>query len=213
MGNNSRIILVNVVLLILLVGGGFLGYYYYSQSVNYLSTDNARVDGQQMMIGSPTAGVLSNWTADVGTKCTAGGQIGTVQSAAGSTSITCPQAGTIVQQNTVTGALVSPGIPLAYAYDLDRLWVTANIDETHVSDISTGQQADIYVDAYPGTTFSGKVGKVGLATAGTFSLLPASNNTGNYTKVTQVVPVRITFDGNRGLNLLPGMNVSVRIHR
>lgn len=98
-------------------------------------------------------------------------------------------------------------------YDLNNLWVTANIDETKIDEIATGQDVDIYVDAFPNTTLKGKVQQIGLATAGTFSLLPSSNSTGNYTKVTQVVPVKVSIDDNKGVAIVPGMNVTVRIHK
>ena len=55
--------------------------------------------------------------------------------------------------------------------------------------------------------------QVGLATASSFSLMPSSNSNGNYTKVTQVVPVKITFDSKPSTNVVPGMNVEVRIHK
>jgi multidrug resistance efflux pump len=75
------------------------------------------------------------------------------------------------------------------------------------------QTVDVYVDSFPGTALTGKVDQIGLATAGTFSLLPTSNTTGNYTKVTQVIPIKISLDGYRGLGLVPGMSVSIRIHK
>ena len=70
----------------------------------------------------------------------------------------------------------------------------------------------MYVDAYPDTTLTGKVEQVGLTTANTFSMLPSSNATANYTKVTQVVPVKISLD-SKSVNIVPGMNVTVRIHK
>jgi multidrug resistance efflux pump len=120
---------------------------------------------------------------------------------------------TVVQQNAVTNSFVAPGVSLARGYDLGNLWVTANIEETKIEDIKVGQDVDIYVDAYPDRKFTGKVEKLGFATANTFSLLPSSNNTGNYTKVTQVIPITISIDNYNGAELVPGMNVTVRIHK
>lgn len=54
---------------------------------------------------------------------------------------------------------------------------------------------------------------IGLTTAGTFSLLPSNNSTGNYLKVTQVIPIRISIESYKGLELVPGMNVTVWIHK
>jgi multidrug resistance efflux pump len=209
----TRLVILNVVLLVILVGGAFIGYYYYNRSVSYLSTNNARIDGQQVVVASTVAGRLSAWTAEVGKKYAAGDVLGTVSTAAGGVDITMPQPATIVQQNAVANTIVAPGVPMAYAYDLDRLWVSANIRETDFNAVKIGQDVDVDVDAFNGTVLTGKVDRIGLATAGLFSLMPSSNATGNYTRVTQVIPIVVTLDGYRGLTLLPGMSATIRIHR
>jgi len=58
-----------------------------------------------------------------------------------------------------------------------------------------------------------KLQSIGLATAGTFSLLPSDNASGNYTKEVQVIPVKVSIENYGGLDLVPGMNVTVRIHK
>ncbi|MED1204719.1 efflux RND transporter periplasmic adaptor subunit [Heyndrickxia acidicola] len=212
-----RMILINVILLIILVGGGFTGYYFYNQSATYLSTDNAMVSGQQVSIASPAAGKLTDWNAKQGDKFSKGDKIGTVQTMGSngqpsSINITAPTDGTIVQNNAVKNTMVAAGSPLAVSYDLTKLYVTANIKETDINDVKVGQDVDVYADAFPNTTISGKVDTIGLATAGTFSLLPSNNSSGNYTKETQVIPVKISLD-SYGVDLVPGMNVTVRIHK
>ncbi|WP_249652471.1 HlyD family efflux transporter periplasmic adaptor subunit, partial [Lysinibacillus sp. D4A1_S13] len=72
---------------------------------------------------------------------------------------------------------VGAGSPIAYAFDMNNLWVTANIEETEVDDVQKGQDVDVYVDASPDTTLTGKVEQVGLTTANTFSMLRSSNAT------------------------------------
>lgn len=211
--NSSRVVIINVVVLLLLIAGGGAAVYYYTQSVNYISTDNARIDGQPVSVASPAAGQLTDWRGEVGKTFASGDRIGSVKTAAGSVEVTVPAAGTIVQQSALTNAIVGAGTPLARSYDMNNLWVTANIKETNINDVKIDQVADVYVDAFPGTTLTGKITAIGLATAGTFSLLPTSNTTSNYTKVTQVIPVTIKMDGYRGLNIVPGMSVSVRIHK
>ncbi|AMX00283.1 efflux RND transporter periplasmic adaptor subunit [Rummeliibacillus stabekisii] len=213
----KRMILLNVILLIVLVGGGFIGYYYFNQSMNYISTDNAQIAGQQVNIGAPGNGKLVRWDGKVGDTFSKNDTIGTVdmQGTDGKSvnmPIKAPQDGTVVQSNAVENAMVAAGTPLAISYDLDHLWVTANIEETDLDNIKKGQDVDITVDAFPNTTLSGKVQKIGLATAGTFSLLPSNNSSGNYTKETQVIPVKISID-SYGVKLVPGMNVTVRIHK
>ncbi|MBB4823380.1 multidrug resistance efflux pump [Sporosarcina luteola] len=214
--NAKRMVLMNVILLVLLVGGGFVGYYYYNQSTTYLKTNNAQIAGQQVRIASPAAGKLTNWTGSTGETFNKGAKIGTVetQGEAGPVSmdIIAPGNGTIVQSSAVENTMVGAGTQLAISYDLDQLWVTANIEETKINEVKVGQDVDIYVDAYPDMTLRGKVEEIGLATAGTFSLLPSTNASGNYTKETQVIPVKISIDGYVE-RLIPGINVTVRIHK
>lgn len=216
--NTKRLVLLNIIILIILVGGGFAAYSYYNRSVNYLSTDNAQIAGQQVTIASPANGKLTDWKGNVGDHFSKNDEIGSI-TATGvdgkpmSLSVTLPSNGTVVQSNAVQDSFVAAGTPLAQVYDLDKLWVTANIEETSIDKVSVGQDVDIYVDAFPNTSLKGKVEKIGLATAGTFSLLPSTNSNANYTKVTQVIPIKISIDDYKGLELVPGMNTTVRIHK
>jgi multidrug resistance efflux pump len=210
---SSRLVLINVIVILLIVAGGGVAVYYYNQSINYITTDNAKVDGQSVAIAAPVAGVLSSWGGKVGQSYSSGQTIGTVLTDRVTVNITTPAAGTIVQQNAVINSIVGTGMTLARAFNLESLWVTANIKETQINDVKLDQMVDIYIDAFPGTALTGKISQIGLATAGTFSLLPTTNTTGNYTKVTQVIPMTIAIDGYRGLRLVPGMSVTVRIHK
>ncbi|MBY0123552.1 efflux RND transporter periplasmic adaptor subunit [Bacillus sp. S/N-304-OC-R1] len=214
--NTKRMLLINVVLLVLLVGGGFFGYYYYNQSVNYISTDNAQVAGQQVKISAPANGVLTEWNGNIGDVFKKGDTIGVIQSIGENgrvdIPVTAPDNGTIVQSNAVENSFLAAGTPLAISYDLNNLWITANIEETSINEVKVGQEVDIKVDAYPNLEISGNVEQIGLATAGTFSLLPNNNTSGNYTKQTQVIPVKISLE-NHVEKLVPGMNATVRIHK
>jgi multidrug resistance efflux pump len=210
---SSRIVLINVIVLVLLVAGGGFVANYYLQSVNYISTSNSRIDGQAITISAPEAGVLSEWNGTVGQTYSSGQTVGMIRTVERRVEASAPAAGTIVQQNAVVNSVVGAGTPLARLYDLNNLWVTANIEETKIRDVKLNQVVDIDVDAYPGSSMTGKVAQIGLATAGTFSLLPVSNSTANYTKVTQVIPVTIAIDNYRGLGLVPGMNAHIRIHK
>ncbi len=213
--NAKRMILINVILLIILVGGGFTAYFFYNRSVTYLSTDNAQITGQQVTIASPVNGTLTAWNLKTGDTFAKNDKIATVQTLGDNgpvnMDITAPANGTVVQSNAVPNTIVGAGTPLAISYDLSNLWVTANIEETNIDDVEIGQNVDVYVDAFPNTSLKGKVEEIGLATAGTFSLLPTNTASGNYTKEVQVIPVRISIESN--LNLVPGMNVTVRIHK
>lgn len=219
MMKQGKLIILNVIILLILVGGGFGAYAYYNNTVNYLSTDNASIAGQQVTISATTNGKLTDWSGNVGSNVTKDSAIGNIAAtdATGhpvNIGVTAPTDGTIVQNTAVPNSFVSAGTPLAQVYDLNKLWVTANIDETKINEVEVGQDVDIYVDAFPNSPLSGKVQQIGLATTGTFSLLPSSSNTsGNYTKVTQVVPVKVSIDDNKRVAIVPGMNVTVRIHK
>jgi multidrug resistance efflux pump len=215
--NARRMLIVNVVIILVVIIAGFVGYYFYNQSTLYLSTDDAQVTGQQIVIAAPAAGKITSWNGTVGTQFAAGDAVGTLQvtTANGTQNITIPEPvdGTIVQSMVTKNEYVAPGTPLAYAYNLNDLWVTANMKETEISQVKVGQNVDVYVDAYPGTTLSGVVNQIGQATASSFSLLPTQNTNANYTKVTQVIPVKIQLQGYSGGRLEPGMSAEVRIHK
>ncbi|MFC7392142.1 HlyD family efflux transporter periplasmic adaptor subunit [Scopulibacillus cellulosilyticus] len=217
MSSLARGIIINIIVIIVLIGGGAIGYYYYDQSANYVKTDNAMIDGQSIPIAAPAAGKLTKWDGQVGNTFDANDKVGEVeaQGSDGRTQkmpITMPEHATIVQNKVVKNSFVGAGTPIATAYDLSDLYVTANIDETDIDDVKKDQKVDIYVDAYPDTKFTGRVQQIGKATASTFSMMPQSNANGNFQKVTQVVPVKISIDNYKGVSLKPGMNVTVKVH-
>ena len=212
----TRLLILNFVIIVLVIIAGFVGYYFYNQSTLYLTTDDAQVSGQQITISSPVAGKLVSWNGTQGKTFHAGDTVGQVEVSNGSRTedinIPMPQDGTIVEDNVVPNEYVTPGTPLAYAYNMNQLYVTANIKETQIQHVKVGDTVDVYFDAFPGTSVTGTVSQIGLATASTFSLLPSTSTNANYTKVTQVIPVTITLQGIP-TGLVPGMNATVRIHK
>lgn len=157
---NSRAILVNLLVIIIILAGGGAAAYYYNQSANYIKTDNAQVSGQGVTVASPSAGKLTGWNAEVGKTYTAGSTLGNIEGGGSRITVTIPTDGTIVQQSAVNNSIVGAGTPLAKAFDLNNLWITANIDETAVQDLQVGQTVDVYIDAYPDTSLSGKLEKI-----------------------------------------------------
>jgi membrane fusion protein (multidrug efflux system) len=87
------------------------------------------------------------------------------------------------------------------------IWVTANFKESQLADMRVGQPVDIRIDAFNGRSFPGQVNSVQAGSGTAFSLLPAENATGNYVKVVQRVPVKITFNQRPDIELGPGMSV------
>jgi multidrug resistance efflux pump len=183
----------------------------------YVSTDNAQIDGVQLLVNAPTSGTLVNWSVDMGSTLTAGQEVGRIAVQAGymqpEVTVRAPASGIVAVNNGVNGAFVTAGTQLAIAYDPSAVFVTARIDETKINDVHVGQVVDIAVDAYSGTPLVGRVVEIKTGAAGVFSLFGQSNTTGNFQKVTQVIPVKIAIDDRSGLALVPGMNVTAKIHR
>ena len=127
--------------------------------------------------------------------------------------VTAPVAGMASRKSVEVGQLVQAGQPLLTVVPLDDVWVVANLKETEIKDVTPDDPVEISVDAYPGRTFLGSVESLSPATGATFSLLPPDNSTGNYTKVVQLIPVRIRVDNAQDpAHLLrPGMSVNVKI--
>ena len=108
------------------------------------------------------------------------------------------------------GEYVTPGQRLALVHDPDKIWIEANIKETQIRKLKIGQRVELGVDAYPDIAFEGRVLSIGNATTSEFALLPSPNPSGNFTKITQRLPVRIALQQKDGL-LRPGMMVEVNI--
>ncbi|MBK1664533.1 hemolysin secretion protein D [Rhodospirillum rubrum] len=128
------------------------------------------------------------------------------------TSVVAPVDGTLGEIGVRLGQYVSAGTQLA-ALVPERRWVIANFKETQLAGIQVGQMARLSVDALGGAALSGHVEAFSPATGSEFTVLKSDNATGNFTKVTQRLPVRIAIDPDQaqaGL-LAPGMSVVVRI--
>lgn len=108
------------------------------------------------------------------------------------------------------GEYVVPGQRLLLMHDPANIWIDANIKETDIRNVVLGAPVSISVDAYPRRKFSGEVTRIGNAATSQFSLLPSTNPSGNFTKVTQRLPIRISIEQSGEL-LRPGMMVEVAI--
>ncbi len=123
--------------------------------------------------------------------------------------------GFITRRQVQPGNWVRPGQPLMTLVPLDyqELWIEGNFKETQLANVYLGQAAEVTVDAYPGTTFKGKVDSIMAGTGAAFSLLPPENATGNWVKVVQRIPVKVVllppYPENKPLRL--GMSTWVSI--
>ncbi|BAY50552.1 HlyD family secretion protein (plasmid) [Scytonema sp. HK-05] len=130
------------------------------------------------------------------------------------TVIKAPVAGKIGNKTVQVGQRIQPDQPLLSVVSDDN-WIVGNFNETQVGKMQPGEAVDIRVDAFPGKTFKGAINSVSPASGSDFSLLPPDNATGNFTKVVQRIPVKITFDRNsiKGYEnrITPGMSVEVTV--
>lgn len=129
-------------------------------------------------------------------------------------SIKAPCDGIVSKRAVEEGQYISIGQPLCSCIDNKNLWITANFKETQISKIKIGQNVKIKIDAYPRIKIEGIVESFIGATGAKFSLLPPDNSTGNFVKVTQRVPVRISITKTSNENndvLFPGLSAFVEV--
>jgi len=128
------------------------------------------------------------------------------------TKIYAPQDGYVSKKAVVEGQLVQPDQALM-SISLPGIWVVANFKETQIERMKIGQPVEIYVDAYPNTTFRGKIESFQVGTGSRFSVLPSENSSGNFVKVVQRIPIKIVFDDipEDKYLLVPGMSVVPKV--
>ncbi len=205
--------------------------FYWYEGANFVTTEDARVSANLVTISPEINGKIVEWNIKEGDVVKAGDVLGrqdlsavlssgvintsamnTISSiAAEKASIKSPISGQVIKSSAVIGQMAVPGTDLAVVADTDQLYIGANIDENQIGRVRIGQTVEMDVDAYPGVPFRGRVETISRATASTFSLLPVSNSGGNYTKVTQIVPIKIHLLDTYQKALLVGMNTSIRI--
>ena len=128
--------------------------------------------------------------------------------------IVAPVAGRIGRRSVEVGARVQPGQAMLAVVE-DNVWVVANFKETQLAGLQPGQAVSLEVDALPDHHLVGRVDSFAPASGNQFALLPADNATGNFTKIVQRVPVKITLDpqdvAKYAGRLVPGMSVVAEI--
>jgi multidrug resistance efflux pump len=223
-----RRLLLPIGFVALLAIAGFAYRTWYNSS-HFVWTDNAQVSGAIIQVGALNAGRVAAVTTNVGETVQAGQEIaridvpqpiavtssgtpklGFVDAQNQQAEVTSPLTGAVVARLIEPGSTVVAGQAIISVVDPARLYVTANVNETDAERIKAGEAVDVSVDSL-GITLPGRVEAITPASAGTFSLLPQANTSGSFTKVVQVIPVKIAVAyGN--LPLLVGSSVEVNIH-
>lgn len=228
---NLKKILLILAIVIIAAGVAAISYYVYD-SVYYFSTQNAQVTSDIITLTPEVTGKLKDWDVKEGDFVRAGQVLGkqdlsmvvtstamSPQALASSADtmiskadIKSPIDGKIVLSNVVKGQVISPGMEIAAIADTSHIYVKANIEETEIIRIRQGQKVDIKIDAYSNKTFTGYVENIGQATQSAFSQFPSLNTSGNFSKVTQLIPVKIAITDADNPTLLLGINATVKIH-
>jgi membrane fusion protein (multidrug efflux system) len=127
--------------------------------------------------------------------------------------IVAPVDGTVGNRTLRVGQYVQAGTQLMAVVPLSAVYITANYKETQLTDVQPGQRVTIDVDTFPDATVHGVVNSIAPASGQEFALLPPDNATGNFTKIVQRIPVKITIDPHDPLwgRLRPGMSVEPTI--
>ncbi|HWP98737.1 MAG TPA: HlyD family efflux transporter periplasmic adaptor subunit [Syntrophomonadaceae bacterium] len=217
---------------LILLGGVLWGSYYVYESIYFFSTQDAQVTSDMVTLTPEITGKVTEWNVKEGDTVKSGQVLGkqdvstlitssamnpqTMTSSADSiiskADIKSPINGKIVQSNVTKGEVISPGMEIATVADTAHFYIKANIEETDILQIKQGQKVDIQIDAYPHQTFQGYVESISQATASAFNTLPSLNTSGTYSKVTQLIPVKISIMNAEELTLMPGMNATIHIH-
>ncbi|WP_430292771.1 HlyD family secretion protein [Pseudomonas sp. B1-22] len=129
------------------------------------------------------------------------------------TEIRAPVTGLVGQRNARIGQYVQVGTQLLSLVPDNGIWIQANFKETQIGKMRPGQKARLVFDSFPDTPIDGEVQSLFAASGAQFSLLPPDNATGNFTKVVQRIPVKITFADDNPLKGLirPGMSVDAEV--
>jgi multidrug resistance efflux pump len=229
-GRRGLVRIIGLLAVLLVVGavGAAVGYHFWYESTYFVVTENAQVTGDLIQVGSLNAGRIVATRVEVGQAVQAGQELAVVripqelamplggtmvleEPSAGDrlASVRAPVSGVVVARSSHVGGPVSASQPIYALVDPNRVWIRANVEETKLARVQAGQAVDVYVDAL-GQAFDGRVMAITPASAATFSLLPSQNASGNFVKVTQLVPIKIQV--NTGGVILPlGTSATVRI--
>lgn len=131
-------------------------------------------------------------------------------------SIYAPMDGVAAKRWVLPGDVVSPGQGIFTVFGTHKIWVTTMLPENELHQVHIGDTAEITVDAFPYATFKGVFYQFGSSTASQFSLIPPDNASGNFTKVSQRIPLKLTIFKTGGkpagkVDLLPGMSVEIKV--
>lgn len=180
----------------------------YESAQAQLDAAKAQVNVSKAMIGSAQSSIRS-----------ALAQVGMIETQLRNTRIYSPSSGIIAKRWQLPGDIAQPGQPIFTITRDSALYITSYFEETRIPYLHLGKEVEFTIDAFPDVTFSGKITYIASNTASQFSLIPPNNASGNFTKVTQRIPMRISIlnwdnkDKYPSIRLVAGMSAFLKIRK
>lgn len=199
--------LVVAAIVIVLAGLGIAGYFIYEGSF-YYQTDNARIDTTVYQLTARASGQLEKMYVFENEGVKAGEVLARVENGF---LIKSPIDGAVIDVKMEEGDYVTPTDVVLVVAKTSDIYITANVEETNILKIRPGQSVTVSLDAY-GQSFDGYVDEVDQVTSARLAGSPTSfTSSGTYTKVTQLIPIRIRLVEDIDLAPIIGTNATVRI--
>ncbi len=203
----SKTMIIAAAIVILLAGLGIAGYFIYEGSF-YYQTDNAKVDTAIYQLTANASGQLINMNVSQGDEVKAGQILAQVQH---SPYLRSPADGTVTEVNMQKGDYATLGDVVLVVANTSDMYITANVEETNILKIHPGQSVTVSLDAY-GQSFDGYVEDVNTVTSTELTGSAISFTTsGTYTKVTQLIPIKIKLLDDVDLADIIGTNATVKV--
>jgi multidrug resistance efflux pump len=215
MKEKRKILIIGILIAIVLALGGIVFYYWY-ENTYYVSTDDARVSADLVSVTPQISGKLlelnvSEGDAVIENQILARQEMNNLpDSSIDQSLVRAPISGIVINKQGTIGEIWAPGQTLVTLIDPNKLYITANIEETKLGKIRVGQTVDITIDQYNSQKFTGKIKSVGEATNSALSLISASTS-GTFTKVVQRIPIKIELDKFNN-KMIPGTSAVVKVH-
>ena len=212
----KRKLLIGGILITIVVALGSIVSYYWYENTYYVSTDDARVSADLVSVTPQISGKLLELNVVEGdtvkkNEILARQDMNSLPDTSVEQSLVrSPINGVVVKKQGTIGELLGAGQSLITLIDPNKLYITADIEETKIGKVKDGQPVEISIDQYDAKKFTGKVKSIGEVANSALSILPASTS-GTFTKVVQRVAVKIELD-DFDSKILPGTNVVVKIH-
>jgi multidrug resistance efflux pump len=203
----SKPMVIAAAIVILLAGFGIAGYFLY-QGEFYYQTDNAKVDAEVFQLTANASGKVVKMNAQQGQQVLAGQVLARVNNGP---DIVSPVDGTVTDVRMDEGDYANASDVLVVVAKTSDVYITANVEETNILKIRRGQNVSVSLDAY-GRSFDGYVDSVSTVTSSKLTGAVASFTTsGTYTKVTQLLPVKIKLRDDIDLTRIIGTNAAIKI--